>query len=667
MSPQLFSDLKVSKETNKALDRLGLEEATPVQAALLAAVQRKRAAVVAAPAVSGRRMALALAAVEQVESGGREAGVLILTVTRDRALQLAATVRSLISGRKSPACGVLVAGQSAARQSAILESGPLILIGTPGRIRAAQQEGGAPATAAASAVLLDGADDLLDTGFEPEVRAVLAAGDRERPILAVTTFISREVEALAGEFCPDADRVVIGPPAEPLLPLTWYDVDASLRLTALSLLADRHQVQRGLVFTATAPIAEELAGRLLVAGYAAEAIVPGLTAAARERALKKFRAGDVLFLVGTESGFRGVETEGADVLVHHGWPADDGVLPERHTRLRAGGQAFALVSGRELIRARAYSRRGSPARMGRLPVLAEIPELRLQTSLSRIREALEVRNPAACRTIVDLLIADGFDPAVVAGAAIRLLGPPALPPQAVPAPLPVPAPAPATATAEPVARGEVSADVSADPAAYEGVPMDEGTDWSPGISDAPPGDGAGNGAGDGAGDGSGEVSPDEGYEYSGGAYSADQGYVITDNVSEDGVVYPPGANFGDEGGSDYGFSGGGGGGERRRGPRRERERGGRARGRGGEGGGAMSPGMKRLWLNVGRMDRIQPKDIVGCILGESGVPPVSVGRVQLFERHSLVDVSLSFESQILEALNRAVVRGRKLKAKIAAY
>jgi ATP-dependent RNA helicase DeaD len=67
------------------------------------------------------------------------------------------------------------------------------------------------------------------------------------------------------------------------------------------------------------------------------------------------------------------------------------------------------------------------------------------------------------------------------------------------------------------------------------------------------------------------------------------------------------------------------------------------------------------------MDRIQPRDIVGCILGETGLPSVAVGRVQLFERHTLVDVSSSFESQILEALNRAAVRGRKLKAKIAAY
>jgi hypothetical protein len=77
--------------------------------------------------------------------------------------------------------------------------------------------------------------------------------------------------------------------------------------------------------------------------------------------------------------------------------------------------------------------------------------------------------------------------------------------------------------------------------------------------------------------------------------------------------------------------------------------------------------MKRLWLNIGRMDRIQPRDIVGCILGETGLPAATVGRVQLFERHSLVDVSATFESQILESLNSAAVKGRKLKAKIAAY
>ena len=58
---------------------------------------------------------------------------------------------------------------------------------------------------------------------------------------------------------------------------------------------------------------------------------------------------------------------------------------------------------------------------------------------------------------------------------------------------------------------------------------------------------------------------------------------------------------------------------------------------------------------------------VGCILGETGLPAATIGRVQLFERHSLVDISATFESQILESLNQAAVKGRKLKAKIAAY
>ena len=82
---------------------------------------------------------------------------------------------------------------------------------------------------------------------------------------------------------------------------------------------------------------------------------------------------------------------------------------------------------------------------------------------------------------------------------------------------------------------------------------------------------------------------------------------------------------------------------------------------------APTAGMHRLWLNVGRMDRVQPKDIVGCILGETGLPSASVGRVQLFERHTLVDVSGTFEAQVLEALNRTAIRGRKLRARTSEY
>jgi len=655
MTAQRFADLKVSKDNKKALERLGFEEASPVQVALLSAWLRQRSAVVAAPAASGRKFELALAAVEAAEGADKDTTVVMVTSTRDRAMQLAAAVRTLAAGRKRPGCGVLVAGRSTERQASILGEQPDILIGTPSRVRAALDEGAISGTAL-RAVLLDGVGDLLELGAGDDLRVLLSAAKANASILALTVFISPEVEDLAGEFCPDADRVVV-PTGGPPVPITWFEVEPAGRLTALSLIADRHMVQRGLVFTNSPATAETLAGELTAAGYPSESLGSDTTAAARERLLKKFRGGDLMFLVGAEAGFHEVETEPADVVLHHDWPLDDSVLEARQGRLRPGGQAFALVSGRSVIRARAYSRRGSPVRMGRLPVLAEVPESRLRANVARVREALAVRNPAACRSVVDILVADGFDPAVIAGAAIRLLGMPELPAPVTPAPLPHPAAAPAAPVAQEPGPDERAAPPSdsASETAYTEVPVDEGADWSPGLAPVEASDEGGTG---------GDASGDESAGYSGGAYTAD-GYVITDDVSEDGVVYPPGANFGDEEGSDYGGGaggGGGGGGDRRRG---RRERGGRGRGRGGDG--AASPGMKRLWLNVGRMDRIQPKDIVGCILGESGVPPVSVGRVQLFERHSLVDVSASFEGQIIEALNRATVRGRKLKAKIAAY
>lgn len=669
MTAQLFADLKISKENKKALERLGFEEASPVQSAVLAARQRGRSAVIATPAASGGKLALALAAVELADAGEKGTSVVLVTATRERAMEVASVVRSLTDGRKGPGCAVLVAGRSAERHAALLKANPPILIGTPAQIRAALDDG-ALAGGSIRAVLLEGAGDLLELGAGEDLRVLLTASKATASIVALTPFISPEVEDLAGEFCPDADRVVVPAVGSPV-PMTWFEVEPAGRLTAISLLADRHVVQRGLVFANSPKSAEQLAGELTAAGYAAEALTADSTATARERALKRFRGGDLTFLVGTDAGFRDAEVEPSDVVIHHDWPLDDGVIEGRQSRLRPGGQGFALVVGRSVIRARAYSRRGSPARMGRLPILAEVPELRLRANVSRVREALSVRNPAACRSVVDLLMADGFDPAVIAGAAIRLLGTPEVPVPAVPAPLPRPVPPPPRPVREtPAAAAPLAAPAEAvespEDAVYTEVPMEEGVDWSPGI--------ASTGVAEDGGEESavaGEGTADEHAGYSGGAYTAD-GYVITDDVSEDGVVYPPGANFGEEESADYtpgGGGGGGGGGDRRRG---RRERGGRGRGReggggGGGGGGGVSPGMKRLWLNVGRMDRIQPKDIVGCILGESGVPPVSVGRVQLFERHSLVDVSMSFESQILEALNRTAVRGRKLKAKIAAY
>lgn len=668
MTPQLFADLKVSKELAKALDRLGLEEASPAQAAAISAVNGRRSAVIAAPPASGRKLALAMAAVELADPAAKHLELLILTPSRESALHLATAIRSLTSGRKGLGCAVVVAGRSPEHQAARLGEKPTILIGTPGCVRSLLTDG-AVSRETLKAVLLDGVDELLEMGNGEDLEAVLAGGREDRTVIALATFISPEVESLAGAHCPDADRVVAPAPGSPPA-LTWYDVEPRGRLTALSLLADRHQVQRGLIFTKSPSTASELAGQLAAAGYPSEAVLIDLTAAARERILKKFRSGDLTFLVTTDAGLRGVATEPADVVVHCDWPLDDGSLAVRQAGLRPGGQGFALASGRQILRARAFSRRGSPSRMGRLPVLAEGPESRLQASVARLRDALSVRNPAVCRTIVDILIADGFEPAVIAGAAIRLLGSPEVPPQAVPAPLPRPAAREVTAPAPARDRGRdrdrdrdrpsrAPAVMPVEDLPHESAaPVEEPADWSPGVSSTPSEEPSAMPVAEG-----GETGGYEETGYTGGAYSADNGYVITDNVSEDGVVYPPGANFGDESTPDYGF--GGGGGEQRREGRRER--GGRGRNRGGDGGGATAPGMRRLWLNVGRMDRIQPKDIVGCILGETGIPPVSIGRVQLFERHSLVDISVSFENQIIDALNRTTVRGRKLKAKVAAY
>ncbi len=637
MSLPSFATLELSAELQKALERLGYEAPAPVQIAVLLAAHAGRSAVIAAPACSGRGTALALAAVTSAASGTKGVRSLLVAGTRSRVFHLIGLVGALNAGRKGLPVAALVSGQSAERQSSLIESGPAIVVTTPGVIRKAVHEGVLKLDDLKT-LLVDGADELLDGGFGEDLEAVIAAAPPQRVVVALTTIISRELEELATLRLPEADRLVSEPPPSPPS-LTWFSMELGEKLQSFTVLADRHHLNRILVWVNNQNSAGTLADRLTAAGYTAEAITSDTTAAARERSVKRFKQGSVPILVGTIAGLGGLDLEGVEAIVHWDWPLDDAELGTRHQKLREGGFAFALAAGRELVRSRAISRRGSPARLGRLPLLGELAELRLHANVARIREALAGRNPAACRSVVDLLMTEGYEPAVIAGAAIRLLGVPELPtlplPPAPPAP---PAREPSLASPTPVVESAEAPAPETETYSYDPA------DWSPGVgatsSDAP--EGSPVAEGEGVDDPAGESS-----------------YAYSDNAAEDGVVYPPGANFDDdepdlEGGMDD------------RSGRRGR-RGGRGRGSRGAEGGATSSGMKRLWLNVGRMDRIQPRDIVGCILGETGLPSATVGRVQLFERHTLVDVSATFEGQVLEALNRAAVRGRKLKAKIAAY
>lgn len=657
MSLPSFAELEVSADLQKAMDRLGFEAPAPVQTAVLLAVNASRSAVIAAPAWSGRGTALSLAAVKYSAKGDAGIRALVLAGTRSRVFHLAELIGSLTAGRKGIAVAALVSGQSAARQAELLKKEPAIVVATPGVLRQALHAGSATLDPSV-AILVDGADEQLDGGLEEDLEAVLAAAPPQRVVVALATTITRDLEALTARRIAEADRLVSEPAPAPAN-LTWFSLEGAEKFQSFTVLADRHDLNRALVWVNNRNTAEALADRLTAAGYAAEAVSSDASATVRDRAVKRFRQGSVAFLVGTTRALTELEIDPVDAAIHWDWPLDDSEFAARHQRLRNNALAFALASGRELVRARAISRRGSPVRMGRLPLLGELAELRLHANVARIREALAGRNPAACRSVVDLLMAEGFEPAVIAGAAIRLLGAPELPslppppPPVVERPVPAhaPAPAPVPPPAPPISQITIE-EPEPIPAAD---PSYDQADWSPGV-------GASANTEESEGDGgNGNQSQDGGYD------QGDSGYTYSDNAAEDGVVYPPGANFGDEEGGPE--MGGGDDRQGRRGRRGGRNRGGAGGGGGGRGGdgGPATSGMKRLWLNVGRMDRIQPRDIVGCILGETGLPSATVGRVQLFERHTLVDVSATFESQILEALNRAAVRGRKLKAKIAAY
>lgn len=326
MSMPTFAELEIPADLQKSLERLGIEEPSPVQTAVLLALNARRSAVIAAPARSGRAAGLAIAAARHATvSSSDGVRAVVLASTRTRALHLASLAALLGSGKKSPTVVCLVAGQNPARREESLQKSPSILVATPGALRG-ELVSGRVTLAPDGILLIDRADEQLDIGLEEDVEAIVASSSTGRTIVALATQITRDLETLTARRMPEADRLV-SEPVPPPSNLTWFGVEPGEKAEAVSLILDRQPLSRAMVMVGTPVEAETVANALAIAGYPAEAVTSDATAAARERISKRFRQGTLTVVVGTLRSLVGAELEPGDVLIHWAGPSTTTRLP----------------------------------------------------------------------------------------------------------------------------------------------------------------------------------------------------------------------------------------------------------------------------------------------------------------------------------------------------
>jgi ATP-dependent RNA helicase DeaD len=426
MEKRPFAELGLSPEILKAVDKLGYEEASPIQTAVIPAVLQGRDVVGQSATGSGKTAAFAIPAIEMAKAQVRKVQCLILCPTRELAVQVAEETGKLLLFKRGLHVVPIYGGQSYDRQFRALEAGVQIVIGTPGRVMD-HMERGTLKLDALRLVVLDEADRMLDMGFRDDIERILSAVPAERQLLFFSATIPRAIQELISRYSRDPSWIRIEAHAQnaPQVEQVYFEVDRRSKLEVLTRLIDVNDFRYGLIFCSTKVMVDELDEQLHARGYATDRLHGDLSQMQRNRVMEKFRRRAFEFLVATDVAARGLDVDDLEVVFNFDLPNDAEDYTHRIGRTgRAGksGRAFTFVSGRELYRLQSMVRFARlKIRRESVPSLDQVEEARANVFFEKLRAVLDAGRFEKHDRMIDRLLDQGYASTDICSALIELL------------------------------------------------------------------------------------------------------------------------------------------------------------------------------------------------------------------------------------------------------
>ncbi len=348
MTNTSFSELGLAEPIQRALTAKNYSVPTPIQARAIPKLLEGRDVLGIAQTGTGKTAAFALPIINALSLMGEKAKprsprALILAPTRELAIQIADEFRAygkFMHLRQT----VIFGGVSQKPQVTALARGVDIVIATPGRLLDLmnQRQLG---LGSVEFLVLDEADRMLDMGFVRDVRKILATVPKTRQSLLFSATMPGEVTRLSGEILRDPVRIEVSPQATPIerIEQRVYHTGAADKLTLLTDILAESALSRVIVFMRTKHRANRVAERLERCGISSDAIHGNKSQAARQRALKAFRDGQVRVLVATDIAARGIDVDAISHVINFELPNEPESYVHRIGRTaRAGSSGIAI-------------------------------------------------------------------------------------------------------------------------------------------------------------------------------------------------------------------------------------------------------------------------------------------------------------------------------------
>ncbi len=389
-----FRELGLSEATIEALAKKGFEEPTPIQAKTIPLLLKgERDIVGQAQTGTGKTAAFGLPLIEKLDPNNKNVQALIMCPTRELAIQVAEEISSF-KGNKNLFVQPIYGGQSYEIQIRALKRGVQIVVGTPGRIRD-HIEKGTLKLANVTHVVLDEADEMLNMGFEEEVREILKQVPAERRMLLFSATMPANILRLAKSFMKEYDLVEVRK-EQLTIELTqqiYFEVRESERFEALSRIIDTEPEFYGIVFCRTKVETDNVSHKLMDRGYEVAGIHGDVTQGQREQILKKFKTKKITILVATDVAARGIDVNDLTHVINYNLPQDPEAYVHRIGRTgRAGKQGTAITfitphEMRELLFIQKIAR--TTIKKEKVPTIKQVLEIKKQKLKSQILELID--------------------------------------------------------------------------------------------------------------------------------------------------------------------------------------------------------------------------------------------------------------------------------------
>lgn len=419
-----FQSLGLSDARVRFLEAEGFTSPTPIQAQAIPHLMAGRDVVGLAQTGTGKTAAFSLPILERIDPDNNAVQAIILTPTRELAVQVSTAIRGFIQDRRLKVLPIY-GGQAIDQQINRLQRGVQVVVGTPGRVidllnrRELRLD-------QVSWFVLDEADEMLNMGFIQDVEKILSQAPAERQTAFFSATMEPSIRKLVQKYLRNPVNVTIEQPkAAPsrinqvvyMIPRGWT------KARSLQPILELEDPQSALIFVRTRRAAAELTSQLQGAGHSADEYHGDLSQSQRERLLQRFRQRQVRWVVATDIAARGIHVDDLTHVINYDLPDSLENYVHRIGRTgRAGkeGTAITLIHGLDKRKMRDIENHiHQKLELRDVPTRAEIEAKHLVKLQDQIKEALSGERMASFLPIVSQL-SEEYEPHAIAAAALQM-------------------------------------------------------------------------------------------------------------------------------------------------------------------------------------------------------------------------------------------------------